>query len=114
MMHPIRTARAWWGEILGVACVVGDIQATVRSFRATRASNKELGGTRRTAALVDARRGCAHLTACPPATAPDRQKAEVVYEDDHFTYLCNGLVLSIKAPDFPPSTTVLPEKERTP
>ncbi|MFD8386535.1 DUF5999 family protein [Streptomyces sp. NPDC059679] len=114
MMRPIRTARVWWHEVLGVVGVIEDITATVRSRRAVNAENKKLATAERTTALRQARQGCTHSPACPLATAPDRQRAAVVYEDDHFSYLCNGLVLSIeaiKAPDYPP--TGLHEKEST-
>jgi hypothetical protein len=105
MAHPIRTARTWWQTILGLACVLDDIQATVRSRRTTKAANKALADTPRTRALKAARAGCRHVPACPPATAEDRQKAATVYADDVFTYLCNGLVTSTaeRVPDFPPA-----------
>ncbi|ATL88760.1 DUF5999 family protein [Streptomyces malaysiensis] len=109
MRRLIHTVRTWWGEVLGVVCVVEDITATVRSLRASSAENKELAAAERTVALRQARQGCTHSPACPPTNAPDRQKAAVVYEDAQFTYLCNGIVLSIKAPDYP--SFVLPETE---
>jgi hypothetical protein len=94
MMHPIRTARALCQEVLGIACVLDDVRATVRSFRATKAETKKLAAADRTAELAAARRGCTHSPACPLATAEDRGRAETVYRDGQFTYLCNGLVLS--------------------
>ncbi|MBU3865542.1 hypothetical protein KN815_16090 [Streptomyces sp. 4503] len=110
MRRLFHTVRTWWGEVLGVVCVVEDVTATMRSRRAISAENKQMAASERTAALRQARQGCTHSPACPPTDAPDRQKAVVVYEDAQFTYLCNGIVLSIKAPDYP-SFTVLPETE---
>ncbi|MBV9025216.1 MAG: hypothetical protein JO362_15815 [Streptomycetaceae bacterium] len=113
MLGCFRPVLGWWDDVLGAAAVVEDAVATVRSHRLTKAQNQKLAATERAAALVKARQGCTHLPPCPSATAPDRTKAAEVYADEVCVYLCNGIVLSIKAPDYPPST-VLPEKEATP
>jgi len=104
MIGPIRAARAWREQILGIACVVSDVRQTVRSYRATQVQNKALASTERSAALREARQGCTHSPACPSATSAARQQAQVVYRDDQFLYLCNGLTLSARdhIPDFLP------------
>ncbi|MFF1700048.1 hypothetical protein ACFVXC_41510 [Streptomyces sp. NPDC058257] len=106
-----------FGVTLGAVGVVEDVVATVRSQRLTKADNKQLADSARNAALAEARRGCTHLPACPPAAAPDRMKAVEVWADDACVYLCNGLVLAARetqAPDSPSGLyTAMPEKETT-
>ncbi|WP_371558742.1 hypothetical protein OG416_39030 (plasmid) [Streptomyces longwoodensis] len=106
-----------FGVTLGAVGVVEDVVATVRSHRLTKADNKQLADSARNAALAEARRGCTHLPACPPAAAPDRMKAVEVWADDACVYLCNGLVLAARetqAPDSPSGLyTPMPEKETT-
>jgi hypothetical protein len=105
------------GATLGAVGVVEDIVATVRSRRLIKADNEQLAASARNTALAEARRGCTHLPACPPADAPDRMKAAEVWADDACVYLCNGLVLSARetqAPDSPSGLyTAMPEKEST-
>ncbi|MEV7840564.1 hypothetical protein AB0O77_25565 [Streptomyces albidoflavus] len=102
---------------LGVIGIVEDIVATTRSHRLTRADDKQLAASARNTALAEARRGCTHSPACPPAAAPDRMKAVEVWADDACVYLCNGLILATRetqAPDSPSSLyTAMPEKEST-
>ncbi|MGW6412174.1 DUF5999 family protein [Streptomyces vinaceus] len=117
MKRLMESAHRWWDEVLGIACNVGDITASVRSHRATKAQNELLAESPRTLALAEARRGCNHQPPCPPATAADRQQAEVVYQDEHFAYLCNGLTLSAatrSVPDYPPTDYIVPAHQEVP
>jgi hypothetical protein len=117
--NPLRPLISRASHAVGVTLgAVGVVEATVdsvRSRRLTKADNKELAGSARNAALAEARRGCTHLPACPPAAAPDRMKAVEVWADDACVYLCNGLVLAARetqAPDSPSGLyTAMPEKE---
>jgi hypothetical protein len=94
--NPVHVIRGWWEELLGFSSVIGDVRQTLRDHRVTRAGDMELVSTERAAALRAARSGCTHSPACPPATAPHRQSAAVVFRDDRFIYLCNGLTLSVR------------------
>lgn len=113
MKHRLRPLLTLWGNALGVAGVVEDVAATVRSHRQTKARAEELAGSERAEALAKAREGCTHTPLCPSRSAPDRTEAVEIWADDACVYLCNGLVLStkaIKAPDSP-SGLYTPEKE---
>lgn len=114
MRNPLRPLLGWWGSALGTFGVVEDVVATIRDRRLTKADNEQLAASARNIALAKARQGCTHTPPCPPACAPDRTRAAEVWSDNACVYLCNGIVLSIKAPDFPSFDFTLPEKEATP
>lgn len=114
----LRPLLLWWGEVLGVVGIVEDVASTVRDRRLTNADTEQLTASARNTALAKARQGCTHTPECPPASAPDRTTAAEIFADDACVYLCNGLVLALKAVKAPDSLsglyTPMREKERTP
>jgi hypothetical protein len=60
---------------------------------------------------------CAHRPSCPPATAPDRGAAKVVFHDHHigFSLLCNGVeVFDDTGEILPDRTTIAPHRPEPP